>query len=688
MINGGLINGFPINSSSGDYTEYDSIVFIYQSIVPLEYDVTLPIEIAVVGTDYDSFFGISQAIYQEYSSLLDIEQSIVGYTDYESFLYIAQSIYGDYSTSLTVQQIVYDLAALSLGSEWSASVSVDGIDVTENLTGSIDIDMEEESSAIATVVIEPATGVINPKDWVNSCVVVFYNSKENGVITSTIPIFNGVVDIPEYAITENLLSLSCTDNLQRIFEGRSRQEIAAVTGGWWSKYVFNEDADSWDYAQDRMSTIPASLDLDINRQPVKTLWQAKTVPDFTYTEDTIDDGILRVGVAGARDLINKVLLKVEYRYERLLQRSIDYDFYLDINDLLLGATGPGPEQIVQAMNGTGWSIVDPPVFLGIHEPGNYPNPLPGTTGQVAFLSDCPRYSSVGKAAFTLSKRWTQTVTETWNVTILCQASIDAVGELLSENSIGMSLSDETLKRADTWTEEQSKVVRMSLFSAGPPPNPYCSTWVDSYDLVFSSYAQPVYPTMQSFAETGDKYYDLDDGEEDGRDEFNNTLQTVVNMYSTELLNSHRQGNALFTTELNPLITRSHTVQVTTGRVQVKGKVRRIRHTMDIDSGEATTEVTLAVSQAFGVGIVTPTPITPEDKPTVTQEPETLAESGGHIPLFTTDMPEDTQGWDYINSLFVIKTPGVDKANVDHSTPQKTKKYLVNVPTDVLVMEAP
>ncbi|HPA40314.1 MAG TPA: hypothetical protein PLV04_16325, partial [Phenylobacterium sp.] len=45
---------------------------------------------------------------------------------------------------------------------WSASVSLDGVDVSARVVGVIEVDAEENASRIASFSLIPATGSINP----------------------------------------------------------------------------------------------------------------------------------------------------------------------------------------------------------------------------------------------------------------------------------------------------------------------------------------------------------------------------------------------------------------------------------------------------------------------------------------------------------------------------------------------
>ncbi len=56
--------------------------------------------------------------------------------------------------------------------------------------------------------------------------------------------------------------------------------VAATVGGYYSPVIFDETADGWQQAQDRLSTQQAAYDLDVSGTGRLTDWVPKATADF------------------------------------------------------------------------------------------------------------------------------------------------------------------------------------------------------------------------------------------------------------------------------------------------------------------------------------------------------------------------------------------------------------------------
>ncbi|MCP3849775.1 MAG: hypothetical protein GY694_05995, partial [Gammaproteobacteria bacterium] len=202
----------------------------------------------------------------------------------------------------------------------ATQVFIDSVDQTANLTGIVQIDIEEDAARIATFTLVPNAGLTDLVGWVGKSVVIKSNIDSN-IKTE----FTGIIDTPNYNIETGLTAFSCTDNLQEYFETKTKDEIDTIITAYWSEASFN-DSEGWEYAQERLSTIPSSLDMDELNNIRVTVWDAKATEDYLFTDaDYIYGSLNSESIASRRNIINAVDLSVEYRYQRLKERQMTFD---------------------------------------------------------------------------------------------------------------------------------------------------------------------------------------------------------------------------------------------------------------------------------------------------------------------------------------------------------------------------
>ncbi len=143
---------------------------------------------------------------------------------------------------------------------WDVVVSVDGADVSDRLTGRLRIEAEEGAARIAEFTLLPTGGQLALTDWVGAPAVI--DVIQDG---SAHRLFTGLVDHPRYDPATRQVTLICTDARQEKLDALDAASIEALTpGALWSPDVFDGDADGLRRAEDRLSTLPAVLDLGLD----------------------------------------------------------------------------------------------------------------------------------------------------------------------------------------------------------------------------------------------------------------------------------------------------------------------------------------------------------------------------------------------------------------------------------------
>jgi hypothetical protein len=203
---------------------------------------------------------------------------------------IEQVIFEDGQPSVTFQQENVDETIFKyVGGQnecWRAVVTLGGVDVSTDITGNIQIEAEENTARIATFDMRPPAGAINIASWVNQPVTIDYALFDpvTDLITTQVRVFGGTIDEPVYDPNLRIVSFTASDNLQQALEAMERATIDDLTPqARWSPLVFDEEVDNYEYAQDRLSTYPATLDKNIAGSFIYTPWAAKVTPDYTFT---------------------------------------------------------------------------------------------------------------------------------------------------------------------------------------------------------------------------------------------------------------------------------------------------------------------------------------------------------------------------------------------------------------------
>jgi len=385
-----------------------------------------------------------------------------------------------------------------------------------------------------------------------------------------------------------------------------------------------------------------------------------------------------------------------------------------------GFKWPGRDQVLSAAEGTSWKVrsmmyinLPPP---GVHQCpsqnpfdiGRYPivwavrpyesapnsppseNATPGNPSGGGASPSTVEYinSHCMGATFSLAKKWTQKITESYQITVSAPNSIDKLGII----AVDESYSVESDYDADSWElDEDNQIISGNELLPYPP---------NSNDL----------------------------GEEpdlDTRAEMEEAQSVVMAKAKTEILDSHRNTDVDFTIKLDPMISLSSTVYLNTIKVKAKGKVRALTETLDIATGSAICDVTLAISRHGGVGVIEDTPLVPVDRPEPTEEAE--YETAHHLPFRIGGIPavnnyglggatgEDPEDWDgFMTNYFtlpwvyqdqanwdgvstseiplktypekmVVVTPEIDESSVDSTSLPAEKLIDVNIPEDLLIL---
>ncbi|MBZ9666323.1 hypothetical protein H3221_016390, partial [Pseudomonas sp. LMG 31766] len=204
---------------------------------------------------------------------------------------------------------------------WRVRLLVDGVDLTSQVTGMIDVDLEEGAAGVGGFVLYLPPGPVVPDDWKGKPVLIDFISRDRyGVITEQ-RLFTGKIEMPEWDPTWRLLACDCSDQLQQRVEGMPIEAIDALTGGHWSADLFEPvtGRSRWDYAQERMESRAASLDCSPTGTVRVTNWAAAAVPHFVFGPGTTLFESVQIDLQPLGAATNRLEIDAGYRFPRLWQ---------------------------------------------------------------------------------------------------------------------------------------------------------------------------------------------------------------------------------------------------------------------------------------------------------------------------------------------------------------------------------
>lgn len=512
----------------------------------------------------------------------------------------------DLSATISLQTADQTLADAT-AAYWTLKCVVGGTDISGLLTGDISVEYEEDASGLATIVLHPNTGAILLTDYVAKPITLTYQQVNSaGTVLYEQLLFRGYVSDPLYEPAPGTLTLECTTDLQGALDNQARAEIEALTAGSWSPFVFEEGAQGYDYAMDRMRTRAASM----WHSPggiIITDWAAKETADIELADSQIVAESISYENASRRDLLNKVGITFDYRFQRQRQRTINVVFGVDstfCNFLINGFNLPQRSMIETISSGGGWYLQGAVNYVDLPPTGYY-RCFPFAPGSSAkyigwgnlvgglLLDDPDTDLLCWGASWKVAKRWGQSITERYSIAISAPQSRSGNGDIAKTESYSMTCDQDI----SDWIEDerfQGTGVKEDFAIVG-----------DSYDG--GSYV------------LGDVARDATDDELTGRDAADLAREVMIAAAVTDVLQAHRSTRLRFMSTFQPFINLTKTVRIDTDHVTAKGKVRRTTHKFGINSGEASTEVELAISRHFGSGLVSSSPITPDDPPEKLEE---------------------------------------------------------------------
>jgi hypothetical protein len=545
---------------------------------------------------------------------------------------------------------------------WKIRALVGGVDINNRTTGEGSVRGEEGGARIASLVLKPETGPIDAEAMSGQPVVIDFMMRSGGNWTAR-RLFTGKVDKPVWDVNRGTLSLSCTDDLQNRVAALSREAIDAITGGRFHLAVQGEQPNNWDYAQAVMESVAGSLDADAYGALRVTPWHSEEVWN-TYTTANTEQGSIYFTLPARTGIVNQITGTFEYRFTRLHRRTASMNYLGDLHKTIhYGLPLLARATVEAALAGSGWnfyyggSAIGPgggggetswgvtdgqPVTPNINYtpyPESYDLPGGGLWYQRETDTTCLGFSC------SMWRRWAQTVTERYELTVSAPESIAANGL-------------------------QAREDRASLASA----------W-DAGSWESDPAAKPSLPL-------GGKHVTLDYAPDAGTADRDAGITTFLDTLNVRIVSTHREARGGARTWLTPEIDQSKRLRIEKGANEGEGKVISFEHSWDQEGGRAVTAFEIAITRHGAVGI-TPPVDTPREAPAAPAVP--VISSSAFASLYDvpslhigalTDSPDEDENWTgwivNVPSSYNVDDPGSTEPSINPET-QKTERKLVNDP---------
>lgn len=470
----------------------------------------------------------------------------VGYPTGLTVLTIAQNIRASGATVLSLQQNIFDESSVNYAG-WDCVVKVEGVDLGDTLVIGTEIDAELNAARLASFTVK-LSGVVNVDDWTGKNVTIDW-VQSNGAVWRR---FTGVIVKPAINLTTMTLTCQCSDDLQRIADMHTTDELLALSGGRWSKYVFPEDATGWQYLQDVLTTVPRAVQRDALGHLRAINWQCAATADYTFDADDILNDTPQLALADRSSLINRVDIEFDARFERLYHRDERFFWVHNVTfcenyaDPILF---PTKSMVRDALSAAGWTL-RAESYAAVWASGGYT-----CTGPIAWINadaDLVRQFDV-RAAY----RWQQKLTNRFTIAVKDRASIDAYGELPTSLRSGIDFVSDAVD----WDKDQN--------------------------------AGSALPSGFAVDDAFNKYRDDYSG-----DTLNNAMRTVIDVAIEKIAASHRSALPTLELALRPYLELGDTVQINDD-MTCKGIISRIRERYNFDTGEAVSliEITLSAGKS-------------------------------------------------------------------------------------------
>ena len=532
--------------------------------------------------------------------------------------------------------------------EWVERATLAGSELA--LSGPIRISHEAGSARTASLSYLPAAGPIAVADLVGRALVIELAHNMLG-IDRTDTLFSGRVDTPSVDLTTGLVTITASDGRTSALDALTRSEIDTITPvAHWSPLVNTDTAAGATYARERLETLPASLDLDPAGGWVLSPWTGRATARSLIEGDVVEES-LQHQIAPRSDLVNQIVVNWTYRAPRLAVRRARWVWNMNYGERL-------PAGVVIPQFPSAYTLFSTPTRAMIQDAAAATSWTVVSEAITQADTDYALPTQAIVAEYQFEQRYSQTLTESYSLTLSAPASVAAAGLAASaETYSGQAEFDASAWEGDT--------------ALAPHPS------------VTADYGE-----ASVSGALGDS----------GREAEREAVRTLLAAARVRILDSHRHSVTV-SVPLDPLVRLGDRLAAVVPTLTTAAAVGRIDHELDPDTGRAVTTFTLRPSAIDSdAALVTDTPLEPPAVPAFPAADETGLDitaptqfpwpgPGGSIPPVDDDLAGyvcDAAYADY-SGRFAIDLPAVPDAARNPATLTAAASYVVAVPEDVLIL---
>jgi len=701
MLNGGVLNGHVLNGAIGDGPEPppsgQGIILSFEQLT-IEYQ-----------TGSGIILSFEQKVGEIASGLiLSFEQDVQFLISGSGLILSFEQDVGTTASGiiLSFEQRVIEFGPTPIPSHldrsgWDAVIMLNGVEVPEDkIHGGIRIERTEGGASVCnfTLVYKPGAGIQNVETLAGKPVTIDFQTADG-----TFRVYTGVVDIPEIDLIQKKITINCTDRRLELINAQLGAIVPTI--GYYSSIIFPPPKDVAEQLEQRLTTIPYSVDFDAFGVFNFTERRAKAVADFVLTADDVYDREPSVSYTSRDRIVNKISINFNYRYPRLhhMQRHFSWESPIHNNICLMlleGYTLAQKVMIEAAVYSSNWILRGDILYIPIHNAGWYCGVGWATT---VFTASAEVFVKNPDGTYKEDANGKRITTTAYKKDMNDEFILDSSGNKIADLKItggtdyfpvfadGASW-DATTRWAQTITETYSLVVKapqsINLYGIVENDNAYsaeddtdAAKWED-----YTVYDNP-------FGEIEQTYY-VDAAA--GRSNFNSAIVTALNIAKTTILNSHRDTRVSVNRFLWPQIDLKHTVLIDTPILRARGKVVSIIHDINNGTTEAVTTIVIALSRSIGSQAETPfnVPAIPSDSVNPGSSEIVLGNHYGEDP----ESP-GAENWTgrvgnkYIvggggartqySEQFIVRTPDLPESVRDEKIKTGGADYDISIPNDLL-----
>ncbi len=344
-------------------------------------------------------------------------------------------------------------------------VTIDSVDYSQWLAGSVSITAEEGAPRVATFAIVPQTSAdlsfVSGKDVTIDIVL------QRGATTETYRRFTGKVESQEFDASSRLLQIIARDAYEQTILACADPDAVYDLLADAQPYVCEEVHGAWNYADpDPLAYFEALEQASLGATFIDSFGVWRAVPWAIDTEvasltaSDVDADSLVVSIPNRDELPANVVAKLVHRHHRLHSMEVALSWeHVDYSRYLLDGLPNLPKSTVQAaIDGISDWYVKGKVVITEPTPGSYPVIVGGVTRY--YLLDASVAPNLCDAlSATLYRRWYQDVETVYSYSI-------PMGGIGDDETVSATLNSDF--NAGDWERADTTETTTGLYSANAP----------------------------------------------------------------------------------------------------------------------------------------------------------------------------------------------------------------------------